>query len=309
MHEHHKSNCPHSNTKINDKNKKITFAVMLLTGLFMFVEFIGGYLSNSLALIADAGHMLTDFAALFLAWYAFHLSTKPVDVKRTFGYHRFQVLASFINGISIIALSIWIIYEAISRYKNPIDVLSEQMLIIAMLGLIVNMIALFMLHKANSSSLNIQGAKLHVIGDLLGSVAAIASAVVINATGWMQIDALLSLLVASLLIKSAWTITKRSVNILLEATPDEICQNLIKKEIEKSFDEIKNIHHMHIWSLNSEIILSSMHVVVDKNNDLNHDILIHKITQLLKTEYHINHVTVQIEFEKCKSTNDDLECI
>lgn len=309
MHEHHGANCPHSTAKINDKNKKITFSVMLLTGVFMLVEFIGGYLSNSLALIADAGHMLTDFAALFLAYYAFHLSSKPVDIKRTFGYHRFQVLASFINGIAIIALSLWIFKEAVFRFINPVEVMSQQMLIIAAVGLGVNIIALKMLHKANPKSLNIQGAKLHVIGDLLGSVAAIASAIIIYFTGWMQIDAILSVLVAVILLKSAWIITRRSVNILLESTPDEICQNLIKKELLNKVSEITNIHHMHIWSLNSEIVLSSMHVVVNKEHNINNDALISKITAILKNDYHINHVTIQVEFEICKSTKDDLEAI
>lgn len=310
MHNHtHSSSCPHSNNKVNLKNKNITFAVMILTGLFMIVEFIGGFVSNSLALISDAGHMLTDFAALFLAWYAFHLSLKPTDIKRTFGYHRFQVLASFINGLSILILAIWIIYEAIIRYFNPQEIMSQEMFVIATIGLFVNIIALKMLAKANPNSLNIQGAKLHVIGDLLGSVAAIGSAITIYFTGFVQIDAILSVLIALLLIKSAWIVTRRSINILLEFTPDEICQNLIKNELHEQCPEVENIHHMHIWSLNSEIILASMHVVVDKNADLDNDVLINKISNILKTKYHISHITVQVEYEKCDTTHDDLELI
>jgi cobalt-zinc-cadmium efflux system protein len=180
----------------NDRNLKRVMIALVLTGTFMVVEVIGGIISGSLALLADAGHMLTDTMALALAAMAFHVSKRPPDGKLTFGYQRFQVLAAFVNGLSLLAIVGWILFEAVSRFIQPRDVLGETMLLVAVAGLMVNLISFAVLHTGDQENLNIRGAALHVAGDLLGSIAAIVAALVIIYTGWFMIDPILSIAVA-----------------------------------------------------------------------------------------------------------------
>ena len=190
----------HSHADPSGGNEKRILWAMALTGSFMFAEVIGGILSGSLALIADAGHMLTDFAALALSWAAFRASRRPNDTKRTYGYHRFQVLAAFVNGLTMVLIVGWILFEAVRRLMEPVEILAGPMLVIAALGLVVNIIAFAILHSGAKENLNMQGAALHVLGDLLGSVGAIAAAGIILWTGWTPIDPLLSVLVALLIL-------------------------------------------------------------------------------------------------------------
>ena len=193
---------------------------MLLTGGFMVAEVAGGIAAGSLALLADAGHMLTDCAALALAWMAFRIGRRPQDARRSYGYHRFQVLAAFVNGIALIADRRLDRDRGGRRLLAPIEVVGGLMLVIAVLGLLVNLAAFWILHGGDRENLNIRGAALHVLGDLLGSVAAIVAGLVIFWTGWTPIDPLLSLLVALLILRSAWLLVRRSGHILLEGTPD-----------------------------------------------------------------------------------------
>ena len=186
----------------NSNMRRVTIA-LVLTGTFMVVEVIGGILSGSLALLADAGHMLTDTMALALAAVAFQVSKRPADTTLTYGYQRFQILAEFVNGLSLLFIVGWILYEAVNRFIAPQEVMGETMLIVAVAGLVVNIISFTVLHGGDKDNLNISGAALHVAGDLLGSVAAIVAAVVIIYTGWMQIDPILSIAVAILILKSA----------------------------------------------------------------------------------------------------------
>ena len=179
----------------------------------MVAEVIGGLLSGSLALLADAGHMLTDTVSLFLAWIAARMAHKPADTLRSYGYHRVQILAAFINGVFFILIVGWITYEAVQRILKPVEVMGDIMLVIAGLGLIVNLLAFFILHGAGGKDLNIRAALLHVLGDLLGSVAAITAAVIILGTGWMPIDPILSVFVALLILRSAWMVVKESSHI------------------------------------------------------------------------------------------------
>ena len=213
LHEHDLAG--HSHTpQISGDNERRIFIAMLLTGTFMAAEIIGGLISGSLALIADAGHMATDTAALALAWLAFRLSRRPADPSRSYGFHRGEVLAAFVNGIAMIALVIWILVEAIQRLYAPVEVLGGIMLWIAVGGLLVNCFAFWLLHTGSKENLNIRGAAVHVAGDLLGSVAAIIAASVIILTGWTPVDPLLSIAVAMLVLRSAWSITKQSAHIL-----------------------------------------------------------------------------------------------
>ena len=203
----------------NGNMRRILIA-LILTAAFMIVEVIGGIISGSLALLADAGHMLTDTMALALAAVAFQVSKRPADARLTYGYQRFQILAAFVNGLSLLLIVFWILYEAVDRFRHPVEIMGDTMLLIAAIGLIVNIIAFAVLHSGDRNNLNIRGAALHVAGDLLGSIAAIIAALVIIQTGWTPIDPLLSVAVAVLIFRSAWVLVKRSAHVLLEGAPD-----------------------------------------------------------------------------------------
>ena len=186
------------------------FWVLLLTGGFMVVEAVGGWLAGSLALIADAGHMLSDTAALALAWTAFRVARRPHDDKRTYGYHRFEIVVAFVNGLALFAISAWIVVEAIGRLRAPVPVLGVPMLAVATAGLAVNLVALFVLRGGDRTNLNVRAALLHVMGDLLGSVGAIAAAIVVLATGWTPIDPILSIFLTLLILRAAWDVTRQA---------------------------------------------------------------------------------------------------
>ena len=195
----------HTHSHATGNEKKIAIAA-ILTGSFMLVEVVGGVISGSLALIADAGHMLTDFASLLLAWIAFRLARRPADAKRTYGFDRVSVLAAFVNGLSLFALSIWIAYEAYHRLTEPVEVLGGLMLAVAICGLLINVTSFWVLTRGESNNLNVRAAALHVMGDLLGSVAALVASLVIIFTGWTPIDPILSVFVTLLILRAAYRV-------------------------------------------------------------------------------------------------------
>jgi cobalt-zinc-cadmium efflux system protein len=270
---------------------------MLVTGAFMVVEVIGGLLSGSLALLADAGHMLTDTASLALAWVAFRLGRKPADNARSYGYQRFQVLAAFVNGATLLAIVGWITVEAVGRLLNPQPVMGGTMIAVAVLGLIVNLVAFRLLHGGDQHNLNLRGAALHVLGDLLGSVAAIAAAVVILTTGWTPIDPLLSLLVAGLILRSAWMLVRQSGHILLEGTPSHLDIEEIKRELPAAVPAISDVHHVHAWSLTAERPLVTLHANVREGAD--HGRVLQAIKRHLSERFAVEHSTVQLEPGPC----------
>ncbi|MDW7747157.1 MAG: cation diffusion facilitator family transporter [Halomonas sp.] len=259
----------------------------------MVAEVVGGILSGSLALLADAGHMLTDTAALALAWFAARISRRPADEKRSFGYHRVQILAAFVNGLTLIAIVVWIFIEAIRRLLSPVEVMGTTMLAIAALGLLVNVVVFAILHFGDRDNLNIRGAALHVLGDLLGSVAAIVAALVILATGWMPIDPLLSLLVALLILRSAWKLTRESGHILLEGAPDDLDAATLRREIPEQLEAVCNVHHVHVWSLTPGRHLVSLHAAIEEGEDRQAALV--AIRTLLVKRYGLDHATIQLE--------------
>lgn len=282
---------------VDQDNQRRVFLAMLLTGVFMVAEVAGGLISGSLALLADAGHMLTDTASLLLAWIAFKLGQKPADKERSYGYQRFQVLAAFVNGATLIAIVAWIGYEAVRRLVEPQPVMGTTMLVVAVLGLIVNLVAFRLLHGGDQENLNLRGAALHVLGDLLGSVAAIVAAGVILWTGWTPIDPILSLLVAALVLRSAWMLVKQSSHILLEGTPDHIDVDEIKRELCRAVPNVTDVHHVHAWSLTAERPLVTLHATVEPNADA-HTVL-HQIKRHLARRFDVDHSTIQIEPGPC----------
>ena len=281
----------------NSNMRRVTIA-LVLTGTFMVVEVVGGILSGSLALLADAGHMLTDTMALALAAVAFQVSKRPADSTLTYGYQRFQILAAFVNGLSLLFIVGWILYEAVSRFIAPQDVMGETMLVVAIAGLVVNIISFTVLHGGDKDNLNIRGAALHVAGDLLGSVAAIVAAVVIIYTGWMQIDPILSIAVAILILKSAWALVKRSAHVLLEGAPEWLDIDVMREHLIEKIPEVASIHHVHVWGMTPQDLMLTMHLCVSAQPENPTDI-IRRVKLQLREEYGIGHSTIEIEVDDC----------
>jgi cobalt-zinc-cadmium efflux system protein len=268
-----------------------------LTAGFMLAEVIGGWISGSLALIADAGHMLTDAASLGLAIYALKASARPADTTRSYGFGRMQVLAAFVNGISLIALAAWICVEAALRVAHPAPILAGPMLVIAVLGLVVNAISFYILHGGDKRDLNMQGALAHVAGDMLGSVATIIAALVIMKTGWFPIDPILSVLVAILIVRTGIKITKQSAHILLQGAPEPIDLAALEAGLKLAVPGVAGIHHVHLWSITPQERVMTLHAELVPGAQA--DVVIAGVTNYLKTEKKVGHVTVQVEHEAC----------
>jgi cobalt-zinc-cadmium efflux system protein len=265
----------------------------ILTGGFMVAEAVGGLLTGSLALIADAGHMLTDSVALVLAWVAYRVGERPGTSRMTYGFDRLKIVVAYTNGLTILAIALWIVYEAVQRLLSPAEILAAPMLAIAALGLIVNAAAFFVLHGGDRTSLNLRGALLHVIGDLLGSAAAIVAALVILTTGWYPADPLLSMLVAVLLLRSAWRLVRESALILLEGAPPHIDRNAIVHELMESVAGIADIHHMHVWSLDGRQLMATLHARISPGADA--EAVTAALKRRLAERHGIGHTTVEIE--------------
>ncbi|SMF54134.1 cobalt-zinc-cadmium efflux system protein [Tistlia consotensis] len=286
-------------------NEKRMAVAAALTGLFMLVEAGGGLVAGSLALLADAGHMLTDFAALLLAWFAFRVARRPADWKRTYGFDRFSVLVAFVNGIGLFVIAAVIAVEAVQRFRNPVPVLGDTMLVIAVAGLLVNLLSFWVLHGADKDNLNVRGAALHVLGDLLGSVAAIAAAVVILLTGWMPIDPLLSVLVVLLILRSAWYVVKESGRILLEAAPRGFDTRAVAADL-VALEGIEDVHHLHAWSITEKRRMMTLHARIEPGSDgaRNPERITAAIKARLKDRFGIAHATVEIEHDDCADAGD-----
>lgn len=269
----------------------------------MLVEFAGGLLAGSLALLADAGHMLTDSAALVFAWAASRLAERPADTRRSFGYQRLRVLATFVNGSMLLFIVAMISLTALQRLFNPVPVAGDAMLWIGALGLLINLIVFAMLRQDHSDDMNVAAATLHVMSDLLGSVAAVVAALVIIWTGWMPIDPLLSLLVCALIVRTAWTLIRRSAHILMEGSPEWLDVNELRATLEQRVPAIRDVHHVHSWQVGPRDTLLTMHASVAIGADHGHVLKIAKA--VLAEKYGITHATIQIEAEACA----DADCV
>lgn len=293
MPDHHAQN---DGRQSSSKERRLAI-VAALTGSFMLVEAIGGVFSGSLALLADAGHMLTDFASLVLAWLAARLARRPADWQRTYGFDRFSVLAAFINGLALFAIAIWITTEAIGRLLHPAPVAGTAMLTIATTGLAVNIAAFWVLHSGNDGhdhghDLNLRGAALHVLGDLLGSVAAIGAALVIMATGWTPIDPLLSVLVVLLIAVAGWRVVRDAGRILLEATPIGKDPRAIAADLQ-TLSGVTHIHHVHLWSISEARPMITLQARLHPQADAAAARI--AIRDRLASRHGIDHATIEIE--------------
>ncbi|HUQ50603.1 MAG TPA: cation diffusion facilitator family transporter [Gammaproteobacteria bacterium] len=292
-HDHHGRAHGHGHS-VNERSVGVA---ALLTGGFMVAEIAGGLFSGSLALLADAGHMLTDFASLALAWLGFRLTRRPADWRRTYGFDRFAVLVAFVNGISLFAIAVWIVVEAVQRLNSPVAVLGAPMLWIAAAGLAVNVLSFFVLRSGDKDNLNIRAAVLHVIGDLLGSVAAVIAALVILATGWTPIDPLLSIVVALIVIRSAWRVVADSGHILLEGSPPGVDSRTLRDHLRSTLPFVLDIHHVHAWSISQERPMVTLHASIAASTDS--AVAVREIKRQLALHFRITHATIEIEYDAC----------
>lgn len=267
-------------------------AALVLTFVYMIAEAVGGWITNSLALIADAGHMLTDVAAMSLTLFAFWFASRPATSKKTYGYYRLEILAAFVNGVALALLSLWVIYEAIERWQSQPDVKGAQLLVIATGGLIVNIISAVLLHSGHKHDLNMRGAFLHVVGDLLGSVAAMIAGILILAFGWMWADSVGSILISAIIIAGAWRLILDSVNVLLEGTPAHIDLAAVEETLLGTAG-VNGIHDLHVWTISSGIHALSVHISHD--DSVRHSDLLGVVRERLHDGFGIDHLTIQME--------------
>lgn len=272
---------------------------LALTAVLMLVEFIGGWLSGSLALVSDAGHMLTDVLALGLSLLAIRFATTPANAQKTYGFYRLEILAALANGVTLIVLSGYIFYEAWQRFSSPSEIKSGLMIIVALAGLAVNIAGFFILRASSKDNLNVRGAFLHVVGDLLSSVAVIIGGFIIRFTGWLLIDPVLSILIGLMILKGAYGLVKESVDVLLEATPAGMEGEAVEKAL-KDIPGVRAVHHMHVWSLSSGIHALSAHVQIDDQMTSQSDGLLAEIHEMLEHEFGIVHSTIQLECDACE---------
>ena len=264
---------------------------LIFTAAFLVAEVVGGLITNSLALLADAGHMLTDVGALALSLFVAWFSRQPASPAKTYGYLRWEVLAAFINGAALLAISVAILWEAVTRFRAPEPVASGLMLTIALGGLAVNAASAWVLHPAHSHSLNARAAYLHVIGDLLGSLGTVAAAIVLRTTGWLLADPIASVVVTLLVVRSAWRLVRESVDVLLEATPAHISLGAVRSQLE-AIPGIEGVHDLHVWTVASGMVAMSAHAVVQDPDQ--HQSVLERAIQTMQ-RFGIAHVTMQIE--------------
>lgn len=276
----------------SDRDARRVLVAFGLTASFMLAEVAGGVISGSLALLADAGHMLTDAASLALALFAFRLARRPADAARTYGWHRVQVLAAFVNALALLVIVAWIAWEAVARLLAPQPVGGGMMLGVAVVGLAVNVAAFAVLHGGDQQNVNLRGAALHVLGDLLGSVAAIVAALVILWTGWTPIDPILSLLVALLILRTTMPLLRRTAHILLEGTPEALDVASLRDHV-ATVDGVVEVHHVHAWMLTPDRNLVTLHARILPGTD--DATVLHRIHHELRERFDVGHATVQIE--------------
>jgi cobalt-zinc-cadmium efflux system protein len=266
-------------------------AALVLTASLLVAEVVGGVVSNSLALLADAGHMLTDVAALSLSLFVAWFSRQPETPRRTYGYLRWEILAAFLNGSALLLISAWIVWESISRLRAPEPITSGLMLVIATGGLAVNVAAAFVLHPASEGSLNVRGAYLHVLGDLLASVGTLGAALIIRFTGWLPADALASILTTVLIVRGAWRLVRESVDVLLESAPTHVPPGAVREQL-SAIPGIESVHDLHVWTVSSGVVAMSAHAIVREPE--RHQHVLEHVHDAMRL-FGIQHVTIQLE--------------
>ena len=272
---------------------------LVTTTVILVAEAVGGWLANSLALLADAGHMLSDALALVLAYAAISLAARPATRSKTYGWYRLEILAALLNGVVLVGISVFIVWEAYERILQPPEVAIPLMITIAAIGLVANILGLFFL-SGHSHSLNMRGAYLHVLGDLLSSVGVVIGGLAMWATGAMWVDPVLSVLISLVIVASAWRLLRESVDVLLEATPAGIDHEEVENKI-RALEGVIGVHDLHIWCLTSGLNAMSCHVEVTPECLARCESMLDAIRHIAREDFSIDHVTVQIEPEDYKS--------
>jgi cobalt-zinc-cadmium efflux system protein len=296
--DHHDHDHDHAHERGRGGGKRDLLIALSITVIMMVVEVIGGILSNSLALLSDAGHMLTDNLALLLSFFAMTFASMPATDRRTFGFYRLEILAALVNGIVLVLVSLYIVYEAYLRIIHPQPVAGTLMLVVAMIGLVANVIGAFVLMKHSRASLNIRGAYLHILGDALSSVGVVIGGGIILFTGWYLIDPLLSILISLVIVYGAWALVKESVSILLESVPSHINIETISAEIQK-IGGVREAYHIHVWTITSGVYAMSGHVLIEDQLVSGSKDVLDRIRALLADKFKIEHSTIQLECDRC----------
>lgn len=309
-HAHGAGSHGHSHAELDDENRRHvagyaadprrTRKLMLafaLTSITLVAEAVGGWLSGSLALLADAGHMLVDALALLFAWLGAHFAQRPADARRSFGYARLEVLVGYTNALSQFVLVVWIVFEAVQRFFSPAPILSGMMLLVALAGLLVNLLVLSTLHGHDHDDVNTAGARLHVIGDLLGSLGAVAAALVVRYFDWLWADPAISVFVSVLILNSAWRLLRRCAHILLEGVPDGVEATAIVSGVEGDVAGVRDVHHVHVWQLAGGVRVATLHARLNEGTEPDQAIL--DVGRSLRQRFGIEHVTVQLDGVQC----------
>ena len=267
---------------------------LAISALYFVAELIAGFVTNSLALISDAGHMLSDVGALALSLFAFRVAKRPATHQSTFGFHRAEILAALFNGLTLWLIVGVIFAAAYSRIVHPPEVESLGMMVVAVLGLVANVAAAVILHAGHRHNLNMRGAFIHVVSDAIGSVGAIAAGVIMLTTGWFLADPLISVFIGLLVLFSSWSLVKDSLSVLMQTVPKGIHLEDVRQTIE-SIDGVHKVHDLHVWAVTSDIFTLSAHAVVENGGDF-HEVL-NGIEETLKERFNIEHTTIQLETE------------
>lgn len=282
----------HSHVTSRSDNRRRLAIVLALTTAFMGVEIVGGFLTDSLALLSDAGHMLSDNASLALALVAFWLADRPATSRRTFGYKRAEILAALANGVALVLIALWIVYESIGRFRDPPEVLGGWMLVIASIGLAVNLASGLLLAGARKGSLNMEAAYRHVLADLGGSLGVLLAAVIILTTGWLYADPLISVVIAVLIAGGAWSVVRDSLGVLLEATPEGIDADRVAARM-LAQPHVVDVHDLHVWTITSGFPSLAAHVLVEPGADCH--ATRRELEHVIEQEFGIDHTTLQVD--------------
>jgi cobalt-zinc-cadmium efflux system protein len=298
-HDHHHAHDRHPHASPASVRERRLLIAFCLTFCTLLAEAAGGWLSGSLALLADAGHMLVDALALLFAWLGVHFAQRPADARRSFGYARLEVLVGYTNALGQFVLVGWIVFEAVGRFMAPGAILGGMMLVVAVVGLLVNLLVLRVLHDHDKHDVNTASARLHVLGDLLGSVGAVVAAVLIRQFGWNWADPLISVFVSLLILGNAWQLLRRSGHILLEGAPSGVDMALVAGTLEEAGIGVAGVHHVHVWELAGGSAMATLHARVVPG--IEPDSAIASVQRVLRERFGIIHATVQMEVGDCGS--------
>jgi cobalt-zinc-cadmium efflux system protein len=304
--DHHGHDHGHSHThRPSEGTFGSLFRVLLLSGTFMVAEVLGGMWSGSLALLADSGHMAIDTAAVGLGLFALWVGRKPPNDQRTYGYYRAEILAATLNGALLVVVSLWIFYEAIHRFNEPHAIVGSWMTIIAVGGLIVNLVGLRLVHKHADSSLNMRAVTLHLIFDALGSVGAIIAGILVWKWDLIWADSAVSVLIAALILHGAYKLLTECVDILLESVPRGVNLESLRQDL-SSIKSVTDVHDLHVWSLATGVVALSAHLKV--SDDADHALVLHESTEMLHDKHQIHHATLQLEPRTYSHEDTILDC-